>query len=109
MNNLNQIIIEGKVSEKPNYKTENLKHCLFVISVEHNYKNSIGEITKEIDNFEIIAYASLADLSKNLVIGDTVRLVGRLRQKRWTDSNGKKYCGVYIVAEHIEKLGERNV
>lgn len=94
---MNQIIIEGNVIEKPNYQTLGITSCLFSISN--------GEMTKEIDNFEVVAYGNLAEFSKKLIVGDNVRIIGRLKQKRWTDSNGKKCCAINIVAEHIEIRG----
>lgn len=106
MNNLNQIIIEGKIAEKPNYQTaiNGTKTCLLEISVERNYKNSSGEMSKEIDDFEIIAYGMIADFSKNFQIGDNIRVIGRLKQNKWTDSDGKKHSAINIFAEHIEKV-----
>lgn len=105
MNSINQILIEGNVVEKPNYQTLGITSCLFSISVERNYKKLNGEMTKEIDNFEVVAYGNLAEFSKKLIVGDNVRIIGRLRQSRWTDSNGKKCSGINIVAEHIEIRG----
>ena len=34
--------------------------------------------------------------------GVSVRIVGRLKQNIWTDSDGMKHSEVQIVAEHIE-------
>jgi len=31
-----------------------------------------------------------------------VRVVGRLRQDRWTGTDGKNYCKVKVVADHVE-------
>ena len=31
-----------------------------------------------------------------------IRVVGRLKQDRWTDENGKTFSKVKIIAEHIE-------
>lgn len=106
MNNLNQIIIEGKIEEKPNYQTllNGIKNCLFVISVERNYySTSIGEMVKEVYNFKVMSYGNLADICKKYKIGEDIRLVGRLKQNKWTDSEGKKHSEVIIISEHIEK------
>jgi single-strand DNA-binding protein len=34
--------------------------------------------------------------------GHGVRVVGRLKQDRWTDADGKTHSRVHIVAEHVE-------
>jgi single-strand DNA-binding protein len=34
--------------------------------------------------------------------GRGVRVVGRLKQDRWTDADGKPHSRVLIVAEHVE-------
>ena len=40
--------------------------------------------------------------SQNLKKGRGVRVVGRLKQDRWTDAAGKLRSRVMIVAEHVE-------
>lgn len=35
-------------------------------------------------------------------LGGGVRVVGRLKQDRWTDPDGKPHSRVLIVAEHVE-------
>ncbi len=34
--------------------------------------------------------------------GRGVRIVGRLKQERWTGTDGKNYAKVKIVADHVE-------
>jgi len=34
--------------------------------------------------------------------GRGVRVVGRLKQDRWTDADGKPHSRIFIVAEHVE-------
>jgi len=34
--------------------------------------------------------------------GRGVRVVGRLKQDKWTDADGKPHSRVHIVAEHVE-------
>lgn len=106
MNNLNQIILEGKVAEKPDFQLalNGMKTCSLAIASERNYySTSTGEMVKEVYNFKVMAYESLADICKKYKIGEDIRLVGRLKQNKWTDSEGKKHSEVIIISEQIEK------
>ena len=49
------------------------------------------------------AWSRLAQAcAENLKKGRGVRVVGRLKQDRWTDPEGKSRSKVKIVAEHVE-------
>jgi len=53
--------------------------------------------------FDIEAWARLGSAcAQNLKKGRGVRVVGRLKQDRWTDTEGKSHSRVKIVAEHVE-------
>ena len=49
---------------------------------------------------EGVVYGRMCKLSLKDGVG--VRIVGRLKQNIWTDSDGMKHSEVQIVAEHIE-------
>ena len=105
MNQLNQIILEGNcasnltVSESSaGIKTGNL-----IIEVNRHYKNRNGETVEEVSSFDVEVYGEMAEvLSSKLSKGRGVRLVGRLKQKMWKDSDGKQHIKVVVLAEHIE-------
>lgn len=53
--------------------------------------------------FEIEAYGKVAEYcEKYTTKGRGVRVVGRLKQNRWKDSDGKNVSKVFVVAEHLE-------
>lgn len=108
MNQLNQIIIEGKVATEPKLNQSiTTTVCSVVISTERTYKNSIGKFEKVTSEFEIISYGSLAEMiTKKVKVGDEIRCIGRLKLNKWTDSNGKKHSSIGIVAEFLEKKGD---
>ena len=57
----------------------------------------------EVSYFDVEAWGNLAKSCKNqLVKGSGVRIVGRLKQDRWNNEDGKAMSRVKIVAEHIE-------
>ena len=105
MNQLNSIIIEGNVTRAPELKepNESLKVCEIPLAVNRFYRNSEGEGIKEVSYFNVEAYGKMAERAvQECVKGRGLRVVGRLRQNRWTTAEGKKTSKVTIIAEHIE-------
>jgi len=61
------------------------------------------EMQKEVSFFEVSTWARLAEVcGEYLKKGRGVRVVGRLKQDRWTDQEGKPHSRVHIIAEHVE-------
>ena len=99
MNMLNSLIIEGVVSGEPHLvKTSDVLN--FTIETTCYYKNRAGEDVEEKSQFKVVVYGRMCKLS--LKDGAGVRIVGRLKQNKWTDSEGASHSEVQIVAEHIE-------
>jgi single-strand DNA-binding protein len=108
MNNLNSILIEGNLVRDPDFKTtaNGAALCTFSIASNRCYKQGAA-LEKEVSYFDAEAWSKLAESVKSLGRkGRGVRVVGRLRQDRWTDRNGKAQARVVIVAEHIEFRAE---
>ena len=108
MNNLNSLILEGKVLENAEL-TETLEGsaiCNFFIGVSHTYKGRTGNDVEEVFNFKVGCYGTMArSLAPQLTKDKEVRVVGRLKQHKWTDKDGKKWSEIVVVAEHIEIKG----
>lgn len=106
MNNLNSLIIEGNLSRDPVLRepTQDFKVCSFPIAVNRWYKNKKGTGEEEVSYFDVETYGKMAEICKNkLKVGNGVRVVGRLKQNRWEDSEtGKTKSSIYVIAEHIE-------
>jgi single-strand DNA-binding protein len=61
------------------------------------------ETQKEVSFFEVTTWSRLAEVcGEYLKKGRGVRVVGRLKQDRWADPEGKTRSKVTIVAEHVE-------
>ena len=98
-NNLNSLILEGVVSGEPHLvKTSDVLN--FTVETTRYYKNRAGEDVEEKSQFKVVVYGRMCKLP--LKDGSGVRVVGRLKQNIWTDSDGMKHSEVQIVAEHIE-------
>ena len=105
MNCMNNLIIEGNVTEKPKLETSigGIEVCSVNIGVSRSYRNSAGDLENEVSYFDIITYGKMAVIcATDCEKGRGIRVVGRLRQEKWTDDNGGKHSKVVIVAEHIE-------
>ena len=98
-NDLNSLILEGVVSGEPLLvKTSDVLN--FTVETTRYYKNRAGEDVEEKSQFKVVVYGRMCKLS--LKDGSGVRVVGRLKQNKWTDSEGASHSEVQIVAEHIE-------
>ena len=99
MNNLNSLILEGSVIGEP-HKVEASQVLNFTISSERYYKNRAGEDVTETSQFKVVAFGAMSRLS--LKKGSGVRVVGRLKEYKWTDGDSVTHSEVQVVAEHIE-------
>ena len=99
MNNLNSLILEGVVIGEP-HKMEALEVLNFTISSERYYKNMAGEDVTETSKFKVVAFGRMCDIP--VEEGSGVRVVGRLKEYKWTDDDGVSHSEVQVVAEHIE-------
>lgn len=106
MNMLNQIILEGNVE---NVRTPG-DNSLFpapavtslVISTPRTYRDATGKDKEEVSYFDVEAWGNTGVAASTAKIGQGIRIVGRLKQKRWKDADDKEYSKVVVVAEHIE-------
>ena len=106
MNQLNQLILEGNVCrEFKAARTGNGVYGEMPIAVNCFYRGANGEEVNEVSFFDIEVRGSLAELCEKYgKKGTLVRIVGRLKQERWKDSDGKSCSKVKILAEHIDFL-----
>jgi single-strand DNA-binding protein len=104
MNNLNSILIEGNLVRDPelSYTPKGTAVCKFSVACNRSYKQD-DEFQKEVSFFDVSTWTRLAEVcGEYLKKGRGVRVVGRLKQDRWTDPDGKPHSRVEIVAEHVE-------
>jgi single-strand DNA-binding protein len=99
MNMLNSLILEGVVSGEP-HKVETSDVINFTVEFTRYYKSRAGEDVEEKSTFKVVAFGAMSKLP--LKDGMVVRVVGRLKQNKWTGSDGVSHSEVQVVAEHIE-------
>ena len=104
MNNLNSVILEGNLTRDPEYRKLPNGVALCRLSVASNrYYKSDGERKEEVGYFDVEVWSRLAETcNEYLIKGQGVRVVGRLRQDRWTSEDGKNRSKIRIVGEHVE-------
>jgi single-strand DNA-binding protein len=104
MNNLNSILIEGNLVKDPLFRTtaKGTSLCTFTLASNRYYKQD-SSLEKETSFFDVETWSKLADNCKSLGRkGRGVRVVGRLKQERWNDAEGKLHTRIRIIAEHVE-------
>ncbi len=104
MNNLNSILLEGNLARDPElkYTEKGTAVCHFAVASNRYFKQD-DEKQEEVSYFDITAWSRLAEVcNEYLSKGRGVRVVGRLKQDRWEDSEGKTRSKVQIIAEHVE-------
>lgn len=105
MNQINSLIIEGNIVRIPEIK-ETVNHsklATFSIAVNRYCKKTDGTFEQEVSYFDVNAWGTLAETVENKAVkGIGCRVVGRLKQNRWKDSEGRTQSKVGIVAEHVK-------
>lgn len=103
MNDLNSAIYEGRVDGAPIFSTTDDKpRCEFVVASDRHFKQD-DRIEKETSYISVIAHRQLARTCADVLkAGRGVRVVGRLKEFRWTDSDDRKCSQVKLIAEHVE-------
>ena len=103
MNNLNSVLIEGNLVKDPDrFSFNNGTMAKFGIGVNRYYRNAAKEPMKETSFITIQTWGALAEgCCRYLKKGRGVRVVGRLKQEKWTE-NGIARDRHVIVAEHVE-------
>ena len=104
MNNLNSIIIEGNLVANPelSFTPSGTPVGKFRLANNRYYKYN-DERREEVNFIEVETWARLAETcAEYLEKGRGVRVVGRLKQDRWTDPDGNHQSRIKIVGEHVE-------
>lgn len=105
MNQLNSIILEGNITRDGEYRdtAHGFRVATIPIACNRWYRGSDGQGVDEVSYFNIEAFGKMAEYCEaHASKGRGVRVVGRLKQNRWKDSEGKTASRVTIIAEHIE-------
>ncbi len=79
----------------------------FGLAVNRRWTNRQGERVDQVDYFNIVVWAKLAELCTDyLSKGSPVAVEGRLQSRSWETEDGQKRSVVEIVAENVQFLGK---
>ena len=97
-------MIEGNLVRDPEKKELDGGHKLCTFSVATNrYFNQNNEKKSETSFFDVEVWNKTAELClKTLSKGRGVRVVGRLKQDRWADKEGKSHSKIKVIGETVE-------
>lgn len=104
MNALNSIILEGNIVRPPVLKETPMGTpiCTICIACNRAYKNG-SDFVEEVSYFDIEAWGKMGEIcAEKASTGRGVRVVGRLKQSRWQDEEGKSHSKITVIAEHLE-------
>lgn len=105
MDDFNSIVLEGNIVRDPESRetTKGVPICMFSIAVNKNYRTNQGERRQEVSFFDIETWGAMASSCASYCTkGRGIRVVGRLKQNRWQDTEGKNHSKIKIVAEHVD-------
>ena len=104
MNSLNSVLIEGNLVRDPEKKEleSGSKLCMFSVAT-NRYFNQDNEKKSEVSFFDVEVWNKTAEQClKTLSKGRGVRVVGRLKQDRWADKEGRNHSKIKVVGESVE-------
>lgn len=104
MNNLNSVLLEGNLTRDPELRhtPQGTPTCTLVVASNRTCKVE-GKRREEVSFFEATTWGKLAQVcAEHLAKGRGIRVVGRLKQERWEDTEGNARAKVVIVAEQVE-------
>lgn len=111
MNGLNIILLEGNLCRDSEYSTTSTGAglCKFAVACSRYFPSKTKEgFSEEVSFFDIVTWGKLAETCSELRKGRRVRIQGRLKQDRWTTTEGKVRSRVVIVADKVSFFTEKN-
>lgn len=108
MASLNRVILIGNLTRDPElrFTPSGSPVANFGLAVNRSYTNKAGEKVDNVDYFNIVAWAKLAELCAEYIRkGSPVAIEGRLQSRSWETEDGQKRSAVEVVAENVQFLG----
>ncbi|MCR4675674.1 MAG: single-stranded DNA-binding protein [Sphaerochaetaceae bacterium] len=111
MNDLNTILIEGRLVRDPEFKEIQERGTFvtrFSIATARFYYDKNKNWVQDTSFFQVEVWGQAAIVCDQILKkGRTVRIVGRIKQTRWKDREERNRERICIVAEHIEFKPEK--
>ena len=107
---LNKLMIIGHLGRDPEmrYTPSGKPVTTFSVATSRTWHSADGERHEETEWFNVVAWASLAEVcNQHLKKGQQVYVEGRLQTRRWEDGDGNKHFTTEVVAQEMTMLGSR--
>lgn len=107
---LNKVMIIGHLGRDPEmrYTPSGRPVTTFSVATSRSWTNAEGEKRSETEWFNVVAWASLAEIcNQYLKKGQQVYIEGRLQTRRWEDEEGNKRNATEVVAREMIMLSDR--
>ena len=108
-NDLNTIIIEGRLTRDPVIRDFSNNNCVSSLSIAVNssYKSKDESYVQEVGFFDVDVWNNAAKAcNQYLKKGSKIRVRGVLKQNRWENQEGIKKSKIFIKAETVEFKGD---
>lgn len=102
---LNKVMLIGRTTNTLQVKTiESTQSAVvnFTLATNRKYKNKEGNILENAEYHRCVAYGNIAEiLGKYLTKGKKIYLEGRLRTRKWQDSEGHDRFSTEIIVDNF--------
>ncbi len=107
---VNKAILVGNVGKDPEVRhlDGGTSVARFTIATSDSYKNKSGEIVKNTEWHNIVAWRQLAELAEKYIRkGSQIYVEGKITNRQYDDKEGNKRFMNEIVADNIRLLGRK--
>lgn len=107
---VNKCLFIGNLTADPEIRTmpNGEQVANFTIALNERYKAKDGNIVENVEYVRIVLYRRLAEIAgQYLTKGSKVYIEGRLKTRKWQDSNGQDRYTTEIQGDNLQMLGGR--
>ena len=98
---LNKVMLIGRLGQDPELKTvSGASVCTFSLATNTTYKDNAGNSVENTEWHKVVAWRKLADIiSQYAKKGTKVYVEGKLKTRKWQDSEGKDRYSTEVVVD----------
>lgn len=107
---VNKCLFIGNLTADPEIRTmpNGEQVANFSIALNEKYKAKDGNVVENVEYVRIVLYRRLAEIAgQYLHKGSQVYIEGRLKTRKWQDSNGQDRYTTEIQGDNLQMLGGR--
>ena len=107
---VNKCLFIGNLTADPEIRTmpNGEQVANFTIALNERYKAKDGNVVENVEYVRIVLYRRLAEIAgQYLHKGSQVYIEGRLKTRKWQDSNGQDRYTTEIQGDNLQMLGSR--